>query len=213
MSRRMPGSASAPCSIISARPLPCCFSRISACSASPGCGSLRRARLRAAHPALAHLRKPASEGRLLVAFGACLAVMNCSFYLALDRLPISLVAAIEFVGTIVARALWAAQQPQSRRAGGCRRRHLAHPDRRQMVRAIRLGLSSRPSTARCSSATSCLAIASPRAAPATGIASLGAAMAVAFLVVLPVGFSDALRRLFFAGSARSPPSASASALR
>ncbi|BCH31906.1 membrane protein [Mesorhizobium sp. L-8-10] len=37
---------------------------------------------------------------LLVAFGACLALMNCSFYLALERLPMSLVAAIEFVGTI-----------------------------------------------------------------------------------------------------------------
>ena len=37
---------------------------------------------------------------LLVALGACLAVMNCAFYLALDRLPISLVAAIEFIGTI-----------------------------------------------------------------------------------------------------------------
>ncbi|TJV09017.1 MAG: EamA family transporter, partial [Mesorhizobium sp.] len=37
---------------------------------------------------------------LLLGFGACLGVMNCSFYLALDRLPISLVAAIEFVGTI-----------------------------------------------------------------------------------------------------------------
>jgi inner membrane transporter RhtA len=37
---------------------------------------------------------------LLIAFGGCLALMNCSFYLALDRLPISLVAAIEFVGTI-----------------------------------------------------------------------------------------------------------------
>lgn len=37
---------------------------------------------------------------LLVALGACLAIMNCSFYLALDRLPISMVAAIEFVGTI-----------------------------------------------------------------------------------------------------------------
>src|SRR4030095_3791679 len=30
----------------------------------------------------------------------CLAAMNCSFYLALERLPMSLVAAIEFVGTI-----------------------------------------------------------------------------------------------------------------
>jgi inner membrane transporter RhtA len=37
---------------------------------------------------------------LLIALGGCLAVMNCSFYLALDRLPISLVAAIEFIGTI-----------------------------------------------------------------------------------------------------------------
>jgi inner membrane transporter RhtA len=37
---------------------------------------------------------------LLLALGACLAAMNCSFYLALERLPLSLVAAIEFVGTI-----------------------------------------------------------------------------------------------------------------
>ncbi len=37
---------------------------------------------------------------LLAGLGACLAIMNTSFYLALDRLPMSLVAAIEFVGTI-----------------------------------------------------------------------------------------------------------------
>lgn len=37
---------------------------------------------------------------LLVGLGVCLAVMNTSFYLALDRLPMSLVAAMEFVGTI-----------------------------------------------------------------------------------------------------------------
>lgn len=37
---------------------------------------------------------------LLVCLGACLAAMNAAFYLALDRLPMSLVAAIEFVGTI-----------------------------------------------------------------------------------------------------------------
>lgn len=36
----------------------------------------------------------------LLALGACLAGMNTSFYLALERLPMSLVAAIEFVGTI-----------------------------------------------------------------------------------------------------------------
>jgi len=37
---------------------------------------------------------------LLIGLGACLAIMNTSFYLALDRLPMSLVAAMEFVGTI-----------------------------------------------------------------------------------------------------------------
>lgn len=45
------------------------------------------------------------ERMLLLALGACLAVMNSAFYLALDRLPIALVAAIEFVGT-VGIALW-----------------------------------------------------------------------------------------------------------
>jgi inner membrane transporter RhtA len=40
------------------------------------------------------------ERRRLLALGACLAVMNSAFYLALDRLPLSLVAAVEFVGTI-----------------------------------------------------------------------------------------------------------------
>lgn len=37
---------------------------------------------------------------LLTGLGVCLAVMNTSFYLALDRLPMSLVAAMEFLGTI-----------------------------------------------------------------------------------------------------------------
>jgi inner membrane transporter RhtA len=37
---------------------------------------------------------------LLVGLGFCLAIMNTSFYLALERVPMSLVAAMEFVGTI-----------------------------------------------------------------------------------------------------------------
>lgn len=45
------------------------------------------------------------ERLLLLALGGCLALMNSTFYLALDRLPIALVAAIEFVGTI-GIALW-----------------------------------------------------------------------------------------------------------
>lgn len=45
------------------------------------------------------------ERVVLLALGGCLAVMNSAFYLALGRLPIALVAAIEFVGTI-GIALW-----------------------------------------------------------------------------------------------------------
>lgn len=45
------------------------------------------------------------ERILLPALGTCHAVTNSCFYLALDRLQIRLIAAVEFVGTIRA-ALW-----------------------------------------------------------------------------------------------------------
>jgi inner membrane transporter RhtA len=45
------------------------------------------------------------ERIMLLTLGGTLAVMNSAFYLALDRLPIALVAAIEFAGTIGV-ALW-----------------------------------------------------------------------------------------------------------
>ncbi len=45
-------------------------------------------------------RSSRRECMLLLALGGCLAAMNTSFYLALDRLPMALVAAIEFAGTI-----------------------------------------------------------------------------------------------------------------
>ena len=45
--------------------------------------------------------------RLLLAWGAVLAVMNCCFYLAIDALPLGTVAAIEFLPVIVLAALGA----------------------------------------------------------------------------------------------------------
>ena len=45
--------------------------------------------------------------RLLAAWGAVLAVMNCCFYLAIDRLPLGTVAAIEFLPVIVLAAIGA----------------------------------------------------------------------------------------------------------
>ena len=52
------------------------------------------------------LRTLDRDGRiLLAAWGAVLAVMNCCFYLAIDRLPLGTVAAIEFLGVIVVAAI------------------------------------------------------------------------------------------------------------
>jgi inner membrane transporter RhtA len=48
-----------------------------------------------------------SGRRLLVAWGAVLAVMNACFYVAIDRLPLGTVAAIEFLPVIVLAALGA----------------------------------------------------------------------------------------------------------
>src|SRR5687767_8545313 len=45
--------------------------------------------------------------RALIAWGAVLAVMNCCFYLAIERLPLATVAAIEFLPVIVLAALGA----------------------------------------------------------------------------------------------------------
>jgi inner membrane transporter RhtA len=48
-----------------------------------------------------------SGRRLLVAWGSVLALMNCSFYIAIDRLPLGTVAAIEFLPVIALAALGA----------------------------------------------------------------------------------------------------------
>jgi inner membrane transporter RhtA len=48
-----------------------------------------------------------SGRRLLLAWGAVLAVMNCCFYLAIDRLPLGTVAAIEFLPVVALAAIGA----------------------------------------------------------------------------------------------------------
>jgi inner membrane transporter RhtA len=47
------------------------------------------------------------QRRTLLALGAVLAVMNCCFYLAIDRLPLGTVAAIEFLPVLLLAALGA----------------------------------------------------------------------------------------------------------
>ena len=50
-------------------------------------------------------RVDSSGRRLVVAWGVVLALMNCSFYLAIARLPLGTVAAIEFLPVIVLAAI------------------------------------------------------------------------------------------------------------
>ncbi len=166
----------------------------------PHVGVLGMAWLRIASAALvfAPLTRPSRTFRradtssriLILALGACLAGMNCSFYLALDRLPISLVAAIEFVGTIGV-ALAGARTSRNLIAlvlavGG-------------VLLLIDLSWSSDPLGLAWALLNGALFVVYivlghrlSRAGEAGGIAGLGAAMVVAFLLVLPVGFGQAL---------------------
>jgi len=133
-------------------------------------------------------RADRAQRGLLLAFGACLAVMNCSFYLALDRLPISLVAAIEFVGTIAVALV------------GLRSRRNITALAVAVIGTLLLidvKWSSDPVGLFWAFLNGALFVGyiviGHRVAQAgIGIAGLGAAMAVAFLIVLPIGFGEAL---------------------
>lgn len=166
----------------------------------PHVGVLGMAWLRIATAALvfAPLTRPWSvfagadrpERLLLLAFGACLAVMNCSFYLALDRLPISLVAAIEFVGTIGV-ALVGLRSPRNLAA-------LAVAVTGTLL-LIDVKWSDDPVGLFWAFLNGalfvCYIVLGHRIAASGaggGIAALGAAMAIAFLMVLPIGLTDAL---------------------
>jgi inner membrane transporter RhtA len=127
---------------------------------------------------------------LLAALGACLAAMNCSFYLALARLPISMVAAIEFVGTIGV-ALYGMRS----------RRNLA-----ALVLAvtgvlllIELRLSSDAIGLLWAGLNGVLFVLYvvlghriAESGASAGVERLGAAMLIAFIAVLPIGFSQAM---------------------
>ncbi|PBB78871.1 EamA family transporter [Mesorhizobium sp. WSM3879] len=133
-------------------------------------------------------RADRSARLLLLAFGACLAVMNCAFYLALDRLPISLVAAIEFVGTIGV-AMVGLRTPRNFAA-------LAIAVAGTLL-LIDVKWSSDPVGLFWAFLNGALFIGyivlgHRIARTGLGIAGLGTAMAIALLVVLPVGFSEAL---------------------
>lgn len=128
---------------------------------------------------------------LLVGLGLCLAVMNTSFYLALDRLPMSLVAAMEFVGTI-AVAL-----------------HGARTGRNVLALALAVAgvfilidvkWASDPIGLFWSVLNAALFVGyivlghkAAASGAGAGVERLGAAMAIAFIVLMPIGFAQAVR--------------------
>jgi len=128
---------------------------------------------------------------LLVGLGACLAVMNCAFYLALDRLPMSLVAAIEFVGTI-AVALYGLRTGRNALA-----LTLAVIG---VFILIDVRWSSDPLGLFWALINGILFVGYivlghriARTGASDGVARLGTAMAIAFVFVFPVGLAEAVK--------------------
>ena len=118
---------------------------------------------------------------LVLAWGAVLAVMNCCFYLAIDRLPLATVAAIEFLPVIALAAL-GARTPRNALALA-----LAVPGV-YLLTGVRiegepLGVALAFANAALFAAYIVLA---HRASRDTGIDGLAAAMLIALVVVTPL---------------------------
>jgi inner membrane transporter RhtA len=135
-------------------------------------------------------RATPAQLRLLLALGAVLAAMNSLFYLAVDRLPLATVGAVEFLGTVVLAA-----------AG-------ARTPRNLLALALAVGgvavltdvrLAAEPlgfafAFANCAGFVLYVVLGhrvATGAGPLGGIDQLGAAMLVAAVVATPVGVSEA----------------------
>ena len=126
----------------------------------------------------------------LVAWGGVLALMNCCFYLAIDRLPLATVAAIEFL-PVVGLAALGARTPRNAAA-----LLLAVPGV-YLLTGIRLegetlGVALAFANAGLFAVYIVLA---HRAAQGEGVDALGAAMLVAAVVVTPLAGAEALPAL------------------
>lgn len=127
---------------------------------------------------------------LLLLLGACLALMNSAFYLAIDRLPLSLVATMEFVGTI-AVALFGLKALRNYVALA-----LAVAGVMTLI-DVRwsndlLGLSFAVINALLFMTYIILGHRISQKGASEGVGRLGAAMAAAFVFVMPIGIQDAI---------------------
>ena len=128
---------------------------------------------------------------LLIGLGICLATMNTAFYLALDRLPMSLVAAMEFVGTIGV-ALYGLRNGRNLLA---------------LVLAVAgvvilidvkwatdpIGIGWAALNAALFVGYIMLGHKAAEGGASGGVERLGAAMAIAFILLMPIGFMQAAK--------------------
>lgn len=131
-----------------------------------------------------------SQRRLLIALGIVLGLMNACFYLAIDRLPLGTVGAIEFLGPITIAAL-GARTPRNIAAlflaasGGW------------LLTDVRFGgqpLGFAFAFANCAFFMLYVILGHRIAEDggASGIDRLGASMLIALVTITPIGFSGAL---------------------
>ena len=135
----------------------------------------------------------ADARRLVVSFGVVLAVMNTCFYVAIDRLPLGTVAAIEFLPVIVLAALGARSAPNLVALGLAVAGVYALVDVR--LEGEPVGVAFAFANAVLFAAYIVLAHRLARAAALSRIDGLAAAMLVAVVVVTPIGGWSAARAL------------------
>jgi inner membrane transporter RhtA len=131
------------------------------------------------------------QRRLLIALGVCLALMNVSFYLALARLPVSLVAAMEFVATIAIAVVGL------RTIRNFAALALASVGVFVLIDVAwasnALGLAFAALNAALFAAYIVLGHKAAESGAGAGVERLGAAMAVALIVAFPIGIGEAMQ--------------------
>jgi inner membrane transporter RhtA len=137
------------------------------------------------------LRRLEARGRrLVVSLGVVLAAMNTVFYLAIDRLPLATVAAIEFLGPVLLALLGVRSTRNlvavAGAAGGVYL--LTHV----RLAGEPLGVAFAFANAALFAAYIVLAHRVSRQRAVSGVDGLSAAMVVAFVVVSPVGAGSAV---------------------
>jgi inner membrane transporter RhtA len=139
------------------------------------------------------VRATPAQRRLLIGLGVVLALMNASFYLAVDRLPLATVGAVEFVGVIGLAALGLRSARNAVALGFVVVGVLVLTDVRLATEPLGLGFAF----ANCALFVGYVVL-GHRVAQGTrsgagwsGIDQLGAAMLLAAVVATPIGLAQA----------------------